>query len=55
MFDGVCELFGETILNMFGYVCYFVVEGDGSCVWLEVLYWLDHVWSSTECVCLVSV
>ena len=55
VFDGVCELFGETILNMFGYVCYFVVEGDGSCVWLEVLYWLDHVWSSTECVCLVSV
>ena len=25
----VCELFGETILNMFGCVCYFVVECDG--------------------------
>ena len=25
----VCELFGETIRNMFGCVCYFVVEGDG--------------------------
>ena len=25
----VCELFGETIRNMFGWVCYFVVECDG--------------------------
>ena len=25
----VCELFGETIRNMFGCVCYFVVESDG--------------------------
>ena len=29
VFDGVCELFGETIRNMFGCVCYFVVECDG--------------------------
>ena len=29
VFDGVGELFGETIRNMFGLVCYFVVEGDG--------------------------
>ena len=29
VFDGVCELFGEKIRNMFGCVCYFVVEGDG--------------------------
>ena len=28
MFDSVCELFGETIRNMFGCVCYFVVECD---------------------------
>ena len=28
VFDGICELFGETIRNMFGCVCYFVVEGD---------------------------
>ena len=20
-------------------------------MWLEVLYWIDHVWSSKECVC----
>ena len=20
-------------------------------MWLEVLYWIDHVWSSIECVC----
>ena len=25
----VCELFGETISNIFGCVCYFVVECDG--------------------------
>ena len=24
--DSVCELFGETILNVFGCSCYFVVE-----------------------------
>ena len=29
VFDGVCELLGETIRNMFGCVCYFVVEYDG--------------------------
>ena len=30
----------------------FVIEYDGSCcVWLEVLYWIDHVWSSIECLC----
>ena len=27
--NGVCEMFGETIRNMFGWVCYFVVKGDG--------------------------
>ena len=37
---------------MFGCVSYFVVECDGSCcVYLEVLYWIDNVWSSIECVC----
>ena len=20
-------------------------------MWLEVLYWIEHVWSSRECVC----
>ena len=35
VFDSVCELFGETIRNMFGWVCYFVVECDGvvECGW----------------------
>ena len=28
VFDGVCELFGETIRNMFRCVCYLVVECD---------------------------
>ena len=33
--DSVCELFGETIRNVFGCSCYFVVEcyGCGKCVW----------------------
>ena len=26
-------VFGETIRNMFGCVCYFVVECDGVCGW----------------------
>ena len=30
VFDSVCELFGETIHNMFGCGCYFVVECYGS-------------------------
>ena len=35
VFDIVCELFGEIIRNMFGWVCYFVVECDGfvKCGW----------------------
>ena len=32
VFDSVCELFGETIRNVFGCGCYFVVECYG-CVW----------------------
>ena len=24
-------------------------------MWLEVLYWIDHVWSYNECVCVVPV
>ena len=36
VFDSVCELFGETIRNMFGCVFYFVVECDGvvECGWM---------------------
>ena len=30
VFDSVCELFGETIRNVFGCSCYFVVECNGS-------------------------
>ena len=30
VFDSVCELFGETIGNVFGCSCYFVVECYGS-------------------------
>ena len=45
----VCELFRETIRNMFGCVCNWVWWSFW--VWLEVLYWIYHVWSSIECVC----
>ena len=44
VFDHVCELFGETIRNMFGCGCYFVVECYGSA--MEVRYWIDRVGSS---------
>ena len=35
VFDSVYELFGETTYNMFGCVCYFVVECSGvvKCGW----------------------
>ena len=35
VFDNVCELFGETIRNVFGCSCYLVVECYGSvyCAW----------------------
>ena len=50
--DSVCELFGETIRNVCGCSCYFVVECYGMClVCVVVLCWIDHVWSSKECVC----
>ena len=48
----VCELFSETIRNMFGWGCYFVVECYGGCLmWLEVLIRIDNIWSSTERMC----
>ena len=43
------ELFSETIRNMFGCGCYFMLW---SClVWLEEVCWIDHVLSFKECVC----
>ena len=46
VFDIVCELFGETIRNMFGYGCYLVVECYGCVlVWVEVLL-LDRICGS---------
>ena len=30
VFNSVCELFGETICNVFGCCCYFVVECYGN-------------------------
>ena len=56
VFEGVCELFGETIRNVFGCSCYFVVECYACfSVCVVVLCWIDHVWSSKECVCVVPV
>ena len=51
-FDNVCELFGETIRNVFGWRCYLFLNVLWMClVWMEVLCWIDRVWSSKECVC----
>ena len=36
---------------MFGSGCYFAVECYVALVWLEVLCWIDSIWSSKECVC----
>ena len=48
----VCELFGETIRNMFGWGLLFCCWMWWTCdVWLEMLYWIDHVWASKRCVC----
>ena len=43
----------NTIRNgVWGVVAYFVVECYGLClVCVVVLCWIDHVWSSKECVC----
>ena len=48
MLDSVCELFGETIRDVFGCGCCFVAECYGC---YEVLCGIDRVWSSTECAC----
>ena len=51
--DSVCELFSETIRNIFGCGCDFIVEGYGSVecwVWMKVLCWIYPVWYSKECV-----
>ena len=48
--DSVCELYGETISNMFECGCYFVVECYGRClVWVGVFCWINRVWSSKKC------
>ena len=44
----VCELFGETIRNMFGCSCYFVVECYGSAV-------LDRPCMVFQRMCVVPV
>ena len=45
----VCELVGETIRNMFGWFAILLLNRMD--LLLEVFYWIDHVWSSKECVC----
>ena len=53
VFDSICELFGETIRNMFGSGCYFVV-GWSCLVWLGVLCWIYYVCYLKECVLYLS-
>ena len=53
--DCVCELFGETIRNMFGCDCYFVVECYGAilrCRWSFVGETMNGL---PQCVCVVPV
>ena len=51
----VCELFGETIRNMFGCVRYFVVECDGllKCGWRCSISW--SMYDLPKNVCVVPV
>ena len=44
VFDSVCELCGKTM-------CLGVDAILLCLVWVDVLCWIDHVWSSKECVC----
>ena len=48
-------VFVNCLMKQFA-MCYFVVECDGVvvCDW-RCSYWMDHVWSSIECVCVVLV
>ena len=55
VFDSVCELFGETIHNVFGCSCYFVVECYG-CVWC--VWWCSigqTTYGLPKNVCVVPV
>ena len=53
VFDSVCDLFSETICNIFGWGCYFVGGCYGSlvCVEVKVLCCMYRLWSSKECAC----
>ena len=46
VFDSVCELFGETICNVLGVVAILLLNVMEVClVWVEVLCWINRVWS----------
>ena len=51
----VCYVFVDCLVNQFaiclGVFAILLLKVMSCCVWLEVLYWIDHVWSSIECVC----
>ena len=51
MFDSVCELFGGTIHNMLGGFVILLLNVVELLSLVGVLYWIDPVWSSIECVC----
>ena len=48
----VCELFGETIPNTFGCVCYFVVKCDGvlKCGWRSSIGYTIYGLPKNVCV-----
>ena len=49
VFDSGCELFGEKFAMCLGVVGILLLNVMEVCV--VVLCWIDHVWSSKECVC----
>ena len=51
MFDSVSELFGETLQCVWVWFLFCCSMLWKCLVWVEVLCWIDHVWSSKECVC----
>ena len=51
VFDSVCEMFGETILNCLVVVVIFRLMLWKCLVCVEVLCLIYRVWSSKECAC----
>ena len=51
VFDSVCELLLKQFAICFDVFAVLLLNVMDLKVWLEVLYWVDYVWCSKECVC----